>query len=97
MSDPWLVIRKPLVTEKSMAAQQVEDRKVYTFIVATEASKRTIKAAVEAIYNVKVEQVRTIKVKGKFKRMKNMLLEGRRKDWKKAYVTLRKGQRLDII
>jgi large subunit ribosomal protein L23 len=56
-----------------------------------------VKRAVEAIYNVKVADVRTVRVKGKRKRMKNMLLEGKRKDWKKAYVKLKEGFRLDII
>lgn len=94
MRNPHDVIRKPLVTEKSMAGQQ---KQVYTFIVQIDANKAEVKNAVQKIYNVKVDRVRTVKVKGKYKRMKNMLLEGRRKDWKKAYVTLGEGQRLDII
>ena len=56
-----------------------------------------MKNAVEKAFNVKVREVRTVRVKGKLKRMKNMLLEGRRKSWKKAYVTLKEGFRLDII
>jgi large subunit ribosomal protein L23 len=91
---PYDILRKPLVTEKSMARQQ---QATYTFIVATEANKAEVRAAVEKVYNVKVDQVRTVKVKGKLKRMKNMLLEGKRKDWKKAYVTLKEGYRLDIV
>jgi large subunit ribosomal protein L23 len=94
MRNPHDVIRKPLVTEKSMAGQQ---KQVYTFIVQIDANKAEVKNAVQKIYSVKVDRVRTVKVKGKYKRMKNMLLEGRRKDWKKAYVTLEEGQRLDII
>ena len=94
MRSPWEVIRKPLVTEKSMAKQQ---KSVYTFIVATESTKPEVKNAVEKAFSVKVREVRTIRIKGKLKRMKNMLLEGRRKGWKKAYVTLQEGFRLDII
>lgn len=94
MKNPWVVIRKPLVTERSMASQQ---KRVYTFVVERDANKHEIKHAVEKAWNVKVEDVRTLVVKGKAKRMKNMLLEGRRKDWKKAYVTLKEGSRLDII
>ncbi len=94
MRNPYEVIRKPLVTEKSMAGKE---KNVYTFIVQTDANKAEVKGAVEKIYNVKVEEVRTVLVKGKLKRMKNMLLQGQRKDWKKAYVTLKEGQRLDII
>lgn len=92
--NPYDILRKPLVTEKSMARQQ---HSTYTFIVGTDANKTEVRRAVEKIYNVKVDQVRTVKVKGKLKRMKNMLLEGKRKDWKKAYVTLKEGYRLDIV
>lgn len=94
MRNPHVVLRKPLVTEKSMAGQT---GRRYTFIVETVANKVEIKRSVEKIYNVKVAHVRTVRVKGKTKRMKNMLLEGRRNDWKKAYVTLKEGFRLDII
>ena len=91
---PWDVIRRPLVTEKSMANQQ---KSVYTFIVAPNATKPQIHAAVQKAFNVKVAEVRTVVVKGKVKRMKNMVLEGKRKNVKKAYVTLQEGYRLDII
>ena len=96
MKNPWELIKKPLVTEKSMANQQ---KNVYTFIVDPSATKPEVKNAVEQAFkqnNVKVGSVRIVNVKGKTKRMKNMLLEGKRKDWKKAYVTLKEG-RLDII
>jgi len=91
---PFIVIKKPVVTEKSMANQQ---KSVYTFIVAPDATKPEVKQSVEKAFNVKVEEVRTVQVKGKYKRMKNQLLQGKRKDWKKAYVTLKEGFRLDII
>ena len=94
MHNPHEIIRKPLVTEKTMAGQQ---KSVYTFVVGMEANRVDVKQAVEKIYNVKVADVRTVRVKGKRKRMKNMLLEGKRKDWKKAYVTLKEGHRLDVI
>jgi large subunit ribosomal protein L23 len=94
MNNPYEILRKPLVTEKSMARQQ---KGIYTFIVAMEANKIDVKRAVEKVYNVKVDSVSTVMMKGKLKRMKNMLLEGKRKDWKKAYVTLKEGYRLDII
>lgn len=96
MRNPWEIIRKPLVTEKSMAKQQ---KSVYTFIVAPEATKPEIKNAVEQAFrqnHIKVGEVRVVNVKGKRKRMKNQVLEGRRRNWKKAYVTLTEG-RLDII
>jgi large subunit ribosomal protein L23 len=88
------VIRKPLVTEKSMANQQ---KSVYTFLVDSAATRPEIRHSVEKAFSVKVAGVRTVNVKGKRKRMKNNILEGRRKDWKKAYVTLKEGFRLDII
>lgn len=94
MRSPWVVIKKPLVTERSMANQQ---KRIYTFVVDRVANKHEIKHAIEKAFNVKVQKVATLIVKGKAKRMKNMLLEGRRKDWKKAYVTLKEGFRLDII
>ncbi len=96
MRSPWLIIKRPIVTERSMANQQ---KNVYTFVVDKSANKHEIKWAIEQAFKsqkVKVKHVRTLVVKGKAKRMKNMLLEGRRKDWKKAYVTLKEG-RLDII
>lgn len=94
MKSAYEIIRKPLVTEKSMGLQQ---KNVYTFVVDIKANKPEVKRAVESAFNVKVDKVRVEVNKGKQKRMKNMLLSGRRKDWKKAYVTLQEGQRLDII
>jgi len=94
MLNPHEIIRKPLVTEKTMAGQQ---KNIYTFVVGTDANRIDVKRAVEKIYNVKVADVRTVNVKGKRKRMKNMLLEGKRNDWKKAYVTLKEGFRLEIV
>ena len=96
MRNPWEVIRKPLVTEKSMASQQ---KGVYTFIVDGRATKPEIRYAVEQAFKaqkITVGHIRTIKMKGKKKRMKNQVLDGKRKDWKKAFVTLTEG-RLDII
>jgi large subunit ribosomal protein L23 len=62
-----------------------------------ETNKIDVRRAVETIYSVKVDAVRVVNVKGKVKRQKNMLLEGKRKNWKKAYVTLKEGFRLDVI
>ena len=95
MRNPWEVLRNPLVTEKSMAHQNGH---VYTFVVDRQANKAEVKHAVEKVFEVKVKNVATLMVKGKPKRMaKNQVIEGRRKDWKKAYVTLKEGHRLDII
>lgn len=94
MKSPYLVIRKPVVTEKSMAGQA---KSVYTFLVAVESTKPEILQSVEKAFSVKVQDVRTVVVKGKTKRSRNQVHEGKRKTVKKAYVTLQEGHRLDII
>lgn len=83
MRTPYDVIIKPLVTEKSM--DDMAEGK-YTFEVDKRANKSEIKEAVERIFDVKVEKVSTMNVKGKVKRLGRSI--GRRKDWKKAIVKL---------
>lgn len=78
------IIRKPVITEKSMNA--MADKK-YTFIVQINANKVQIKKAVEEIFGVKVEKVQTLRTMGKTKRMGVHV--GKRADFKKAVVTLR--------
>lgn len=95
MKSPYEILRHPILSEK--ASSLARKRNVHPFAVDIHATKSEIKQAIQAVYNVKVKQVRTLRVKGKSKRMRNMLLSGRRKDWKKAYVTLAEGHRLDII
>lgn len=94
MRDPWAVIVRPIVTEKSTRGAQAN---VHTFVVANDANKHEIRHAVQTAFGVKVEAVRTAVIKGKQKRMRNMVLKGRRPDVKKAFVTLKEGSRLDII
>ena len=77
------IIRKPVITEKSMADMA---EKKYTFIVHVDANKSQIKWAVEDVFNVKVESVNTINGLGKTKRMGVHV--GKRSDYKKAVVTL---------
>lgn len=77
------IIRKPIITEKSMASMA---EKKYTFIVHVDANKSQIKRAVEEVFNVKVEAVNTINGMGKTKRMGVHV--GKRPDYKKAVVTL---------
>jgi large subunit ribosomal protein L23 len=94
----WDVLKSPVVTEKSVilkedSTDENTDRKmgqVLTFRVDTKATKTEIKGAVEEIFNVKVAQVRTVQYEGKMKRRGRQ--EGRRANWKKAYVTLKKGE-----
>lgn len=87
------VILAPVVSEKS--TRVAEKSNCAVFKVLREARKPEIKAAVEKLFNVKVEAVRTLSVKGKVKRFGRF--EGRRSDWKKAYVTLAEGQEIDFL
>lgn len=94
----WEILKSPVVTEKSVLLKEVSteensDRKqgqVLTFRVDRKATKTDIKGAIEEIFNVKVAQVRTVQYEGKMKKRGRQ--EGRRANWKKAYVTLRKGE-----
>ena len=84
-------ILSPVITEKSTRTSEYNQ---VTFRVPLDASKPQIKAAVEALFEVKVEKVNTLRVKGKVKRFRGRL--GRRSDWKKAIVTLVEGQSIDV-
>src|SRR5688572_1208924 len=94
----WSILKSPVVTENSVilkedSTEENSDRKagqVLTFRVDTKATKTEIKGAIEEIFNVKVSLVRTVNYDGKMKRRGRQ--EGRRPSWKKAYVTLRKGE-----
>jgi large subunit ribosomal protein L23 len=94
MKNPQIVLRHPQLSEKS---QRLQKKNTYVFLVEVDANKTDIRNAVEKAYSVKVAGVRTVLLKGKRKREKNMLTYGRRKDRKKAYVRLKEGHRLDII
>ncbi|MBN1282410.1 MAG: 50S ribosomal protein L23 [Proteobacteria bacterium] len=86
------VIKRPLVTEKSTMAQ--EDNK-YTFDVSLKATKADIRRAVEGVFKVTVEEVRTISMPAKYKRVgKNM---GKLSPWKKAIVRLKEGDRIEFM
>ena len=82
---------RPVITEKSMTSS--ESGKV-VFTVPLSATKEEIKAAVEAIFNVKVKKVNTVKQAGKVKRFRGY--EGVRSDYKKAVITLADGQNIDV-
>lgn len=86
------VILAPVVSEKSTMVAEKNQQVVLR--VATDATKPEIKAAVELLFNVKVEGVSTVNVKGKSKRFGRFV--GKRKDWKKAYVSLVQGQEIDL-
>lgn len=93
MKSPYNILIAPMLTEKGITLKE-KDTKVL-FKVARDANKIEIKKAVEEIFKVKVERVTTMNYKGKMKRFGRF--EGRRPDWKKAVVTLKKGEKLDFI
>jgi large subunit ribosomal protein L23 len=93
MKNIYDVLKGPLLTEKGTMLKE-KDNKVL-FKVAPNANKIEIKKAVEEIFKVKVDRVATMNCRGKWKRLGKH--EGKRADWKKAIVTLKKGEKLDFI
>jgi large subunit ribosomal protein L23 len=91
MSDSYNILHTLLRTEKGTV--QVKDNK-YFFSVRKDANKIQIKKAVEDVYKVKVQSVNTQVVPGKNKRVRHQL--GRTAEWKKAVVTLKDGQKIDL-
>ena len=91
--DPREVILRPIMTEKSM--RQKEEENTVTFRVRPDANKVEIRTAVETVFSVKVAAVRTASFEGKLKRMGRH--EGRRRDWKKAIVTLQPGHKIELV
>ena len=89
----YTIIKRPVVTEKSTI--QKEEFNQLTFEVDKKANKVEIARAIEKIFKVKVLDVRTAKVLGKTKRRGRVL--GKRRDWKKAMVTLAPGARIDFF
>ena len=90
--DPRDVILKPVVSEKSYSEL---NNNWYTFLVSPDANKTEIKIAVEKVFNVKVTAVNTLNRPGKTRRTRNGL--GKRKDTKRAIVSLAEGHRIDIF
>ncbi len=93
MKSIYEVIKKPLITEKGSNLKETQNKIVLQ--VSTEANKIEIKNAVEAVFKVKVEEVRTMIFKGKKKRLGAR--QGVRSDWKKAVVTLQEGQTVEYL
>jgi large subunit ribosomal protein L23 len=86
------VLLSPVVSEKSSIA--ADESRQFTFRVRTDATKREIAKAVEKLFSVEVEKVQVVNVKGKAKRFGR--LEGKRPDWKKAFVRLKPGSDIDF-
>jgi len=84
------IIRRPIITEKGLGVK--ETQRTVVFEVAHGATKTEIKEAVQRLFNVKVDHVRTAIYHGKFRRRGRA--EGFRRDWKKAYVRLAEGEKM---
>jgi large subunit ribosomal protein L23 len=92
MKGPYEVVQRPLLTEKGTRLK--EEANQYLFRVARTSTKVEIKQAIEQLFKVKVVEVRTFRVQGKVKRLGRF--QGRRPDWKKAIVTLKAGQSIEL-
>ncbi len=88
------IIKNPIVTERSTLLKEKWNQ--YVFKVDLNASKFEIKDAVQKIFKVNVEKVRTSRFEGKLRRLALGRPQGRRPEWKKAIVTIRKGQEIKI-
>lgn len=89
---PQEVLIRPLITEESSVLMAEQNK--YTFEVHTAATKIDIRNAIEAMFDVSVKSVRTMNCVGKERRVGRR--SGRRRDWKKAIVTLREGEMIDM-
>ena len=90
---PYEIIKRPLVTEKGTIQKEANNQ--LTFEVDRKANRVEIRHAVEQIFDVRVLKVRTMQMKGKVKRVGRIL--GKRRDWKKAIVTLAKGDNVEFF
>jgi large subunit ribosomal protein L23 len=88
--EPHQIIKRPLITEKGTRANDEDN--VVVFRVDPRANKLQIKYAVETMFQVSVTKVNTLNVQGKKRRVR--FKEGKKPDWKKAYVTLREGDEI---
>jgi large subunit ribosomal protein L23 len=86
----YQIIRRPIITEKGLGVKELQHTVV--FEVAKDATKTEIKEAVQRVFKVKVDRVRTAIFHGKFRRRGRA--EGFRSDWKKAYVRLAEGEKM---
>jgi large subunit ribosomal protein L23 len=93
MKNPRTIIKTPVVSEKGTGLRTDQDK--YVFRVEKSANKLEIKRAIEELFKVKVEDVTTMIMYGKPKRLGRS--EGRRPDWKKAIVKLKKGETIELF
>ena len=90
---PHEILRKPVITEKSTIQKEANNQ--FTFDVDRRANKVEIRRAVEQVFNARVVNVRTIRMNGKVKRFGRTL--GKRRNWKKAIVTLAQGEHVEFF
>ena len=93
MKDVRSIVKRALITEKGTVLRELRNQ--YFFEVARDANKIEIKRAIEMIFNVKVAEVRTLQSHGKTRRQGRWA--GRRNDWKKAIVTLKPDQKIELF
>ena len=93
MKGPQDIIQAPLISEKGTAL--AESANQFLFKVRPDANKIEVKLAVETLFKVKVVEVRMARYLGKMRRIGRSM--GRRSDWKKAYVTLKEGDKIDFF
>ena len=89
----YTVLRAPRITEKA-SLMSTQERNVYALEIANGSSKGSVKDAIESLYKVKVKRVRTVRIPPKKRRLGKF--QGFRKGFKKAYVTLQEGQKIDL-
>ena len=92
MTDPFIVIQTPVITEQSYANIDIGK---YVFHVNRRSNKREIKKAIETAFSVTVKQVNVMNVKGKMRRLRAKA--GMTSAWKKAIITLHEGQTIDLM
>jgi len=90
---PYDILRRPVITEKATSAREIENAVV--FEVDPHSTKAEIKYAVEKAFGVGVTAVRTVIVRGKNARVGRFV--GRKRNWKKPYVTLKEGDHIDLF
>ena len=91
--NPYEIVKRPMITEKSTIQKETNNQ--FSFEVDRRANRVEIRHAIERIFNVRVVKVRTMQVKGKVKRVGRVL--GKRRDWKKAIVTLAGGENIEFF
>ncbi len=89
---PQLIILEPVITERATLSRDKDNK--YVFKVANSSNKNEIKKAIEELFKVKVKSVNIMNVLGKIRRIRGKL--GKKSDWKKAVVTLKDGNKIDL-